>query len=75
MRRIENDCCSCATDTYPCRGSLCPLLKAEHIYCDKCKHELTGDVFFTHDGEDLCPDCIIDALIEGGIIEREDHSI
>ena len=75
MRRIENDCCSCATDTYPCIGSICPLFNVEHIYCDKCKHELTGDIFFTHDGQDLCYDCIIDALIEDGIIVKEDHSI
>lgn len=56
--RIENHCCDCATDYYPCRGSSCPMRHVEVYYCDKCKDQIDGDVYEV-DGEDLCEECLL----------------
>jgi hypothetical protein len=36
MTKIENECCGCATESYPCLGSACPNRNVKHYYCDKC---------------------------------------
>ena len=55
MVRIENDCVGCATENYPCVGSLCPLRNAKHYYCDQCKEEAT---IYHFEDEQLCIECI-----------------
>lgn len=54
--RVENRCCDCATDGYPCRGSSCPNRAVEVYYCDQCKEEI--EEVYEVDGEDLCEDCL-----------------
>ncbi len=61
MIRIENRCCDCAVPGYPCRGTSCPLRRAEVHYCNRCGDELE-DVHF-HQGVELCDVCRDD--IEG----------
>lgn len=49
-----DECCGCATESYPCLGSNCPNRKVPHNICDKCgrdighielhKTDLWGDV-------------------------------
>ena len=56
MIKIENRCCGCATDSYPCRGSACPLTRVEVHYCDKCDDEL--DEIYEVDDIELCEDCL-----------------
>ena len=58
MIRIENQCCSCATPGYPCRGSACPLTRVEVHYCDHCDDELDNDDIYDVDGEELCEYCL-----------------
>lgn len=64
MKRVENDCCGCATDSYPCRGSRCPLTHVEHFYCDKCGSE---DKLHEYGGKELCAECLLEAVpvVEG----------
>lgn len=59
MEKIEDMCCGCATDGYPCRGSSCPNRNVSVFYCDKCGCEL-GDEMYEADGEDLCADCLLE---------------
>lgn len=56
MIKIENHCCDCANETYPCRGSSCPLRRVEVFYCDTCGEELE-DVYEV-DGKELCEECL-----------------
>lgn len=56
MIKIENRCCDCATDSYPCRGSACPLTHVEVHYCDRCGDEL--DEIYEVDDIELCEDCL-----------------
>lgn len=59
MVKIENDCCGCATDSYPCLGNSCPLRNVKHYYCDKCGSEET----LYHFGDSqLCADCVLEQL-------------
>lgn len=59
---IENDCCDCATDNYPCLGSLCSLRNAPHYYCDECGEEVDSGELYWFDDEQLCEHCIIGRL-------------
>ena len=64
MKRIENDCCDCATGSYPCLGNSCPKRNAEHYYCDKCGDEAK---LYEFEGSELCIDCIEKSLtVVGG---------
>ena len=58
MQRIENDCCNCANETYPCLGHTCPRRHVLHVYCDKCDEEIGEDEIYVVDGEELCEDCL-----------------
>ena len=71
MRKIENDCCGCAVPGYPCRGDLCPLRHAVHVYCDECGIEVTDDKFYSYDDQDYCSDCMLDKLVKEGVIESD----
>lgn len=55
----ENECCGCATENYPCLGSLCPLRNVKHIACDECGDET--DVYY-FEGRELCIHCIEELL-------------
>lgn len=60
MIRYENHCCDCATPSYPCRGSECPLVRVEVHYCDnpKCREQL--DEIYEVDGNEYCEECLKD---------------
>ncbi|MBQ7976586.1 MAG: hypothetical protein IJ300_12950 [Clostridia bacterium] len=64
MVRYENDCVGCAVPGYPCRGSDCPLRNVAHYYCDECGAE---EQLFEYDGQELCRDCLLEAVpsVEG----------
>lgn len=62
MIYIANECCDCATENYPCTGSLCPLTKIKHYVCDKCGDELLSGELYYFDGEELCINCIVEEL-------------
>lgn len=55
MQVIENRCCGCATESYPCRGKSCDLRNYIASYCDECKEEKE---IHNYDDEELCVDCI-----------------
>lgn len=53
-----NDCCSCATESYPCIGDSCSMRHAIYYRCDRCGCDgLTEDEIHRVDGEDLCDVC------------------
>lgn len=52
---ISDECCSCASGGYPCRGDLCPLRHVPHLLCDDCGEE---ERLFYYEDEMLCMDCI-----------------
>lgn len=56
MLKIENDCCGCSCDTYPCDH--CGKETSLHYYCDKCGEET--ELYYDHinNCEELCMDCI-----------------
>ena len=53
MLVIENDCCSCATGSYPCTGA---HKRVPHLYCDRCNDEV--DVVYDVVGGDICEECL-----------------
>lgn len=55
-KETRNDCCGCATPSYPCQGNSCPLRNATHYFCDRCGNETT---LYEYDGEELCKECLI----------------
>lgn len=57
MVKKENRCCDCAVPAYPCRGASCPNRSVPVYYCDNCRNEIEGDVYFIDD-EHFCRDCI-----------------
>lgn len=63
MLKIENRCCGCATDSYPCRGMSCPNMNVKVFYCDKCHAEIDGNVYEA-DGEDLCEECLKEMFLK-----------
>lgn len=58
MVKYENDCCGCATESYPCLGDGCPNRHVPYYYCDKCGEEIPDDEIYEVDGEDLCEYCL-----------------
>lgn len=56
----EDECCDCATDGYPCRGSSCSNRNVPHYDCDDCKNEFDPDELYDYEGEMLCADCLLD---------------
>ena len=58
MVEYENQCCDCATPSYPCIGSACPRRRVAVYRCDKCKGEL-DDIYEVDDGE-YSEDCLKD---------------
>lgn len=66
MKVIENECCNCATENYPCLGKNCPRREVTRFYCDECREE---GVLYHYDGDELCISCILDRLevVEGSL--------
>lgn len=56
MTITRNECCNCATSTFPCRGNNCPLRNQKVYICDDCKEEPYD--LYEFDGQELCIDCI-----------------
>lgn len=59
MRKVENDCCGCASPAYPCLGNSCPRRSVVHFYCDRCNEETE---LYHYEGEELCIECIEKSL-------------
>ena len=57
MQAHIDECCNCATPSYPCRGDSCPNRRVLHTYCDMCGEDIEEDVYDV-DGEDLCEYCL-----------------
>ncbi len=53
-----NNCCNCATPSYPCQQELCPNRHVKIYICDKCKSTVDFGELFYFDGDELCIDCI-----------------
>lgn len=81
MIKYENDCCGCATESYPCLGNACPNINVPHLYCDECDYEIlfkdeTNDFEtcgYSYDGDDLCLECLIERLIKEGVVCKKDY--
>ena len=58
MIKYENECCGCATESYPCMGSACRNRNVPHFYCDKCGEDV--EELYKVDGEELCEECLKD---------------
>lgn len=59
MRYEVNDCCDCATESYPCLGSACKLRHVPKYVCDWCgADELDEEDIKVVDGEDVCLACV-----------------
>lgn len=57
MVMMENECCGCATENYPCLGSACPNRNVPHLYCDKCEEDVE-ELYETENGQ-LCAECVL----------------
>lgn len=66
MRRYVNNCVGCPPER-GCLGSACPKRRVLEISCDECGDD--GEIF-DYDGQELCRDCLISALLEDGIITQ-----
>lgn len=64
--RIENDCCDCATESYPCLGDQCKYRNVKHFYCDRCREEV-DELYYGVSGMELCAECALKELekVEG----------
>lgn len=62
MIKYENECVGCP-DGMGCLGSSCPNINVPRVYCDSCGDE--AEEFYNYDGEWLCKECYIEAMLEG----------
>lgn len=60
MIRYENNCCGCATESYPCIGDSCPNRHVPVFVCDECGEEV--DDLYEYGSEQLCADCVLERL-------------
>lgn len=60
MIYYTNDCCGCATESYPCLGSGCSRRHVAHFQCDDCHDEFEEGELYDVDGEHLCQRCLED---------------
>ena len=56
---FEDECCNCATESYPCMGDSCPNKRVPHYICDKCDEE---DTLYEFEGRQLCSNCLLNEL-------------
>ena len=57
MITYEDECCGCATESYPCIGSACHNRNVKHLYCDKCKDDV--EKLYKYDGQEICEECLL----------------
>lgn len=62
MKYEVNECCDCATESYPCIENSCPMRHVTYYRCDG----LTEDEIHEVDGEDLCDTCYDEEFPEEG---------
>lgn len=55
----EDECCACATESYPCMGLECKDRKVPHFFCDKCHYEFDSTELYDDDGDHLCQECLL----------------
>jgi hypothetical protein len=67
MIRYENRCVECAEDM-GCVGSVCRYVNVMTVECDECGEE--REEIYSYGGQELCPDCLIAALKEEGVVEK-----
>ena len=60
MVKYENQCCGCATESYPCIGNSCPNRNVPVLVCDECGFE--EDILYEYDGQQLCKTCVLGKL-------------
>lgn len=58
MSRVEDNCCNCDVESYPCSGQ-CYLRNSVHYYCDCCKEEFYSEELYDYDGQELCEECLL----------------
>lgn len=61
MVYYENECCDCATGSYPCLGSSCPKIHVLHMKCDICGAECE-ELYYGENRNQLCADCVLKEL-------------
>lgn len=59
MKKVENECCQCASALYPCIGDSCKCRHVPHWYCDKCKNEFEPEELYLKDDKELCTECLL----------------
>ena len=62
MIRYENQCCDCATGSYPCLGNTCPRKNVKIIICDICGANCEADCgteseLFPYEDKEICYSC------------------
>lgn len=57
MMMIRNECCDCATGTYPCLGETCSRRHVHYLVCDRC-HSDENERLYSINGEELCEMCL-----------------
>ena len=57
MIAYEDECCGCATGSYPCIGSDRPNRNVKHLYCDECGDDV--EELYKYDGEELFEGCLL----------------
>ena len=58
MIKYENECCGCATESYPCMGSSCPNRDVPYLCCDRCGDEC--EELYRLGDEEVCCECLKD---------------
>lgn len=58
----RNECCGCATDSYPCIGDACSRKHTAVFICDECGDEV--EKLYKVDGMQLCGRCALNELEE-----------
>jgi hypothetical protein len=55
----ENQCCDCATESYPCIGNNCSMRHVRVLICDECKDEVDRLYVNPITNEQVCLDCLL----------------
>jgi formylmethanofuran dehydrogenase subunit E len=56
MIKYENECCGCATESYPC-NPWCKRKKVPHFFCDRCGDEYNENELKYINGQQYCDSC------------------
>lgn len=67
-RHYESQCVGCSDTFGGCMGRSCPNYEIEVTICDKCGYEINDG--YEYDGADYCSECLLEVLIEEGVIEE-----